>query len=217
MILIIETSTERGVIGIAQDGKVIYQKELPFGYQNSTYLMPLLEEALNNIKLSPNSLKAVAVGIGPGSYTGIRVGVAAAKGFAFSLKLPLIGISSLFGFIPLEEGAFAAVIDAKIGGAYFLRGHKSENKIIYYSDPAVIALSHLKEAIKDCRWLVSPNSQALQSKVELAPGQHWQDRGPSLEQLALLAQEKFENKDFSLNAKTDILYLRKTQAELEKQ
>lgn len=216
MILLIETSTERGVVGVIHEGKILFEKELPFGFQNSHYLVPTIEEGLQSIGVLPEKLKAVSVGIGPGSYTGIRVGVAVAKTFSFALKIPLIGISSLLGFIPIEDGFFAALIDAKIGGVYLIKGNKSGKDVHYLTEPDVVPLGNLKQALVGVEWLVTPNSQILKTKIELDNGQKWIEIGPSLEHLAAISQQKFDNKDYSLDAKTDILYLRKTQAELEK-
>src|ERR1700722_8624080 len=107
--LIIDTSTERGVVALAKGKDLVYTKELPFGLLNSRYLMTSIQTGFETLSLTPASLKAVAASVGPGSFTGIRVGAGVAKGIALGRNLPLIGFSSLSGFVSPHEGAFASV------------------------------------------------------------------------------------------------------------
>jgi len=96
ILLNIETSSKNCSVSVSQDGKLksiveIYSEH----YSHSENLHNFISEALKKIKLNPNDLDAIAVGKGPGSYTGLRIGVAAAKGLCFALNIPLIGINSL--------------------------------------------------------------------------------------------------------------------------
>ena len=96
ILLNIETSSKNCSVSVSQDGKLksiveIYSEY----YSHSENLHSFISEALKKIKLNPNDLDAIAVGKGPGSYTGLRIGVAAAKGLCFALNIPLIGINSL--------------------------------------------------------------------------------------------------------------------------
>ena len=96
ILLNIETSSKNCSVSVSQDGKLksiveIYSEQ----YSHSENLHNFISEALKKIKLNPNDLDAIAVGKGPGSYTGLRIGVAAAKGLCFALNIPLIGINSL--------------------------------------------------------------------------------------------------------------------------
>ena len=96
ILLNIETSSKNCSVSVSQDGKLksiveIYSEH----YSHSENLHNFISEALKKIKLNPNDLDAIAVGKGPGSYTGLRIGVAAAKGLCFALNIPLISINSL--------------------------------------------------------------------------------------------------------------------------
>ena len=88
MILLIETSTERGLIAIGSKNQILFEKALPFGFNNSTHLIPTIDEALSKLQIKISDLQGIAVGIGPGSYTGIRIGAAAAKTLSFACRLP---------------------------------------------------------------------------------------------------------------------------------
>ena len=100
--LLIETSTERSLIALFRDLDPLDIRELPFGLQNSKHLLPEIKSLFERAGLKPADLDLIVAGIGPGSYTGIRVGAMTAKAMAFALNIPVIGISSLEGFIAPE-------------------------------------------------------------------------------------------------------------------
>ena len=218
--LLIETSTERGLIVIAEKQNILFEKALPFGFNNSTHLLPTIEEGLNSLNLKVSQLNSIAVGIGPGSYTGIRIGAAAAKSLAYAAKLPLIGLPSLMGFVPDVDGVFSAIIDAKIGGAYVLKGIANSGIVSYTSQPQLCPLEELGTYLKDVELLVTPQSEPLRSKLNKSfPNNQWKwkESGPSAHHLISLAYKKLENGEYSLDAHLELLYLRKTQAEIEKE
>ena len=96
ILLNIETSSKNCSVSVSRDGKLKSIVEIcSEQYSHSENLHNFISEALKKIKLNPNDLDAIAVGNGPGSYTGLRIGVAAAKGLCFALNIPLIGINSL--------------------------------------------------------------------------------------------------------------------------
>lgn len=95
LILNIETSTTLCSVTLAKEGKIISLKEINNGYTHAENLHLFIETVFNEAAVSPIQLNAVAVGSGPGSYTGLRIGVSAAKGFAFALNIPLIAVNTL--------------------------------------------------------------------------------------------------------------------------
>jgi tRNA threonylcarbamoyl adenosine modification protein YeaZ len=214
--LIIETSTERGLVAYVSGTQVLWSKELPFGYGQSKSLMPELSIWLQAANLPP--FDCIGVGIGPGSYTGIRIGVAAAKALAYAWKIPLIGICTLKAFIPqADHTAFAALIDAKIGGVYILKGHIEQGRVSYSSEPAVCSLEDVGVLIKDIPLLVTPYQSFLKAKMDqICPNAQWQEVSPSASNLSYAVQAAYTQQAWSLNGQLELLYLRKTQAELEK-
>jgi tRNA threonylcarbamoyl adenosine modification protein YeaZ len=114
--LILETSSEKGCLILAENGTPIAVRHLPAGPALSKSLA-LEVKAL----LQEKAVDCVAVGIGPGSYTGIRVGIALAKALSYGWKVPLVGFCSLEAFGPPP-----VVVDAKSGGFYLLLGKKAE-------------------------------------------------------------------------------------------
>lgn len=94
-ILNIETATPLCSVAVAIDGKVIAQRESFEEKSHASHLAVFIKELLNENSLKIADLDAIAVGMGPGSYTGLRIGVSVAKGLCFGSKLPLIAVSTL--------------------------------------------------------------------------------------------------------------------------
>ena len=95
MQLAIDTSTDTASLALVQDGEVLAELTWRCGQNHSTQLLPHLSHLLNQADLSLQSVSGIIVAKGPGSYNGLRVGISTAKGLAFSLGIPLVGISTL--------------------------------------------------------------------------------------------------------------------------
>ena len=117
LILNIETATTNCSVSIAKDGRMIALRELnSAAYSHSEDLHYFIKEALEEASISTSDLGAIAVSKGPGSYTGLRIGVSAAKGLCFALDIPLIGISTLESMVSqlkIQEGFVIPVLDAR--------------------------------------------------------------------------------------------------------
>lgn len=94
-ILHIETSTSICSVAVSQDGAIIFENEDRKGFSHSTALGVFVDEALSFIENHAIPLDAVAVSLGPGSYTGLRIGVSMAKGLAYAQAIPLLAIPTL--------------------------------------------------------------------------------------------------------------------------
>lgn len=119
-ILQIETATQVCSAAIAHDGKTIALKELMANNIHAGSLTLFIKEAMDSTGLQFEDLDAIAVSMGPGSYTGLRIGVSTAKGLCFALDKPLIAIPTLQmmaqGFMlqnPDYNGLICAMIDAR--------------------------------------------------------------------------------------------------------
>lgn len=95
IIINIETSSKTCSVALSKDGAVEFQLEDTEGMNHATKLAPFVERCMEELKRKEEKPDAVAVSLGPGSYTGLRIGLSLAKGLAFSLDVPLIGISTL--------------------------------------------------------------------------------------------------------------------------
>ncbi len=116
-ILNIETSTKNCSVSIAKDGATIALRELATeGYSHAEKLHVFIEEVLAEAKIDYKQLSAVAIGSGPGSYTGLRIGVSAAKGLCYALGIPLIAIESLEILackVSVSDGLIIPMLDAR--------------------------------------------------------------------------------------------------------
>jgi tRNA threonylcarbamoyladenosine biosynthesis protein TsaB len=117
LILSIDTAFETASVCLAKDGEILQSSESGNHKEHASWLHPAIAAMLKNNGSNINELNAVAINIGPGSYTGLRVGLAAAKGFCFALNIPLIAINSLkilaYAVQDKETAIICPVIDAR--------------------------------------------------------------------------------------------------------
>ncbi|EAZ85806.1 MULTISPECIES: tRNA (adenosine(37)-N6)-threonylcarbamoyltransferase complex dimerization subunit type 1 TsaB [Lysinibacillus] len=117
----IETANTPLSIAVVKDGKVVAEMVQNIKLTHSAGAMPAIEEILARIDVKPNDLDAIAVSEGPGSYTGVRIGVTLAKTLAWTLQKPLVGVSSLKTLAAnaaLYNGLICPIFDARRGNVY---------------------------------------------------------------------------------------------------
>ena len=119
-ILLIETATQVCSVVLARDGKVIARRDSDTPNAHSTRLSVFIQEVLDECHLTPRDLGAVCVSTGPGSYTGLRIGVSSAKGFCYALGIPLLSVPTLLSMAALYyrqhpdyTGLVCPMIDAR--------------------------------------------------------------------------------------------------------
>jgi len=95
MQLAIDTSTDTASLALVQDNKVLAELTWHCGQNHTTQLLPHLAHLLNQAKLNLQSASGIIIAKGPGRFDGLRVGISTAKGLAFSLSIPIVGISTL--------------------------------------------------------------------------------------------------------------------------
>jgi tRNA threonylcarbamoyl adenosine modification protein YeaZ len=122
--LVIETATEKAIIVLVRDGAPMAFRSLIGDASLSTTLALNVKNLLDEYAFLPQQ---VAVGTGPGSFTGLRVGASLGRALAYGWRVPLIGIGSLDGFAPPQDGPFVVLLDARSGGFYVLQGERSGN------------------------------------------------------------------------------------------
>ena len=198
-ILSIETSTKNCSVSISKNGKNILTKETANeGYSHAEFLHVFIEQLLEETGLKSKDLNAVAVSQGPGSYTGLRIGVSAAKGMCFALDIPMIAVDTLAVLssqVDVENGLIIPMIDARrmeVYSAIFnsklekIRNVEAqvldENTFSDYNENIYI-IGDCQEKIKTV--LTKENFIFLEDKVF-----------PSSKEMAFLSFEKFQNKNF---------------------
>ena len=116
-ILNLETATKNCSVSIAKDGKTVVCLEVAEeGYSHAEKLHVFIEQVLQQAGITFQELKAVAVSQGPGSYTGLRIGVSAAKGLSYALNIPLLATDTLEALsreINIDNGTIIPMLDAR--------------------------------------------------------------------------------------------------------
>jgi len=117
-ILAVETATLAGSVALCEDDQLLGEITLELPRKHSERLVPSIEFLLDQHQLKPQELDGLAVDIGPGSFTGLRVGLATMKGLAFSLNKPLVGVDSLEILVQNlspASGLLVPILDARKG------------------------------------------------------------------------------------------------------
>ncbi|TGV00884.1 tRNA (adenosine(37)-N6)-threonylcarbamoyltransferase complex dimerization subunit type 1 TsaB [Flavivirga rizhaonensis] len=116
-ILNIETATTNCSVSLSKEGKTVVLKEdYDKNYSHAERLHIYIDEVLKEAKVPSEDVEAIAVSKGPGSYTGLRIGVSAAKGLCFALDKPLISVSTLEALahqVKCDDGVIVAMLDAR--------------------------------------------------------------------------------------------------------
>lgn len=120
-ILAIDTSSKICSVSVLEDANVIIEKHNDDEKTHSQKLMPLIDETLKEVNLTLDNIDLLACCLGPGSFTGIRIGISTVKAFADVKNIPIIGVTSLesLAYNIENEGLIASIIDAKHDNVYF--------------------------------------------------------------------------------------------------
>jgi tRNA threonylcarbamoyladenosine biosynthesis protein TsaB len=203
LLLNIETASPVCSVALALDGSVIGIKEISEQADHSSILTVLIDELIKEQDLSLKSLDAIAVSAGPGSYTGLRIGAATAKGLCYALSKPLIAIDSLqslacgmYKNLPLASGIYCPTIDARRDEIYY--GLFEEGKIIMESSRNIILHPDFLAAYKPHKNLVVGGSGVSKCrKIATLPLAAFDEiTEPSAKWMASLSENKWQQRDF---------------------
>lgn len=150
-ILALETSAKAVSAAITEDGRVLASGYQDTGLTHSRTLMPIVEHLLKNTGMALKDCGAVAVAAGPGSFTGIRIGVSAAKGLAFGAELPAAGVSTLAAMarnVSFWEGLAVCAMDARRGQVYNALFSCAGGQITRLTPDRAVGLDQLAEELR---------------------------------------------------------------------
>ncbi|MEW4354676.1 tRNA (adenosine(37)-N6)-threonylcarbamoyltransferase complex dimerization subunit type 1 TsaB [Streptococcus pneumoniae] len=118
-VLSIDTSSKALALAILDDRELLAEMTLNIKKNHSITLMPAIEFLMGSVDLTPKDLEKIVVAEGPGSYTGLRIAVATAKTLAHTLKIDLVGVSSLQALVPEgKKGLVIPIMDARRNNVY---------------------------------------------------------------------------------------------------
>ena len=150
-ILALETSAKAVSAAVTEDGKVLCSGYQDTGLTHSRTLMPIVEHILKNTGLTVADMDAIAVAAGPGSFTGIRIGVSAAKGLAFAADKPAVGVSTLAAMarnVAFCDGLVICAMDARRQQVYNALFEAKDGSLTRLTSDRAIALAELVEELK---------------------------------------------------------------------
>ncbi len=149
--LAFETSAKAASVALTENGKLLGESYQSTGLTHSQTLMVMAEDLLKQCGKTVADITAVAVAEGPGSFTGVRIGVAAAKGFAWGRELPCFGISTLEAMavsLGAYEGHICACMDARRNQVYNALFLADGGKLERVTDDRAVALADLKTELE---------------------------------------------------------------------
>lgn len=217
-IFAIDTSSKYFSLVVARDGKIIGSICEPFARELSRKIIPAIDKALRKSGVSLKDIDCFAVGIGPGSFTGLRIGLATVKGMLFPYHKPLVAVSSLdvVSRAPKDtETLVCPIIDAKRGLVYSAlyrlkegtRTRKSRYLLVSIKDLLAKIPSHTKVTFLGDGILLYRNDleKALGARSHFITDQQlWY---PQADNLLKCVQEKIDKKEFSDVERIAPLYL----------
>ena len=225
-ILAFETSAKAGSVALTDNGILLGESYQNTGLTHSQTVMTMAEDLLKACGVTPKEIDAVAVAAGPGSFTGVRIGVAAAKGFAWGGQLKCYGVSTLEAMalgLGIYNGYVCPVMYARRNEVYNALFRAENGKLTRIAEDRAIALADLKEELKklsESVFLVGDGSNLCYNTLkEQVPGlvlppehkQHQRACGVALAaEQAILAGDPGNAGELTPN------YLRLSQAERER-
>lgn len=151
-LLAFETSAKAASVALFNDEQLLGEQYQNTGLTHSQTLLVMAESLLGQCNINASLVEAVAVANGPGSFTGVRIGAAAAKGFAWGKQLPLYGVSTLEAMalgLGVYDGYVCPVMDARREQVYNALFYVNQGKLERKTEDRAIALEALKKELKN--------------------------------------------------------------------
>lgn len=220
-ILNIETSTEVCSVALTSEGQVLEHHENYDGQTHATLLNAYVKDALDYVRTRELKLDAVAVSMGPGSYTGLRIGLSEAKGLAFGLDVPLIGVNTLQllvvsamfnNFFDDDDLVYVPMIDARRMEVY-TAAYNAALEAVVEPQAMILDENSFAQVLKDHKVVFMGNGSTKARDVIRHPNAMFVDgiKPVALEMMAL-AEKAFRESKFVDVAYSTPLYLKEFQA-----
>jgi tRNA threonylcarbamoyladenosine biosynthesis protein TsaB len=211
IILNIETATKNCSVALAKDGKTIVCKELATeNFSHAEKLHVFIEQILVESDVQFSELNAIAVSQGPGSYTGLRIGVSSAKGFSYALNIPLIAVDTLQLLakqITIDKGIILPMIDARRMEVFSAMYDSNYNQI-RVTQAEIIDESSYQEISETIHLVGDGIGKFTNTLTDEKFVFHNEVVYPSAKEMSALSFEKFQNSDFVDVAYFEPFYLK---------
>jgi tRNA threonylcarbamoyl adenosine modification protein YeaZ len=224
-VLGIDTSSQTASIAIMDNEKLIAEYTINTKKTHSQKLMPMIEEMFNESDVKIDEIDLIGVCIGPGSFTGLRIGMATAKAIAHVRDIPIVGVNSLESLafnMNLSKFTISPIIDAQRNQVYTSKYTWENNKLISIDDINVVSIDELVENIKNGAEEVILLGEAVNlykenfeniKNINISSKSHNISKASSLCELAI---DKYNRNIDVYNCYTiNPMYIRKSQAEVQ--
>ena len=209
-ILCIETSTTNCSVAIALDGQLVLLKEdYNNQYSHAEKLHLFIKEALDEAQLSLKDIDAVAISKGPGSYTGLRIGVSAAKGLCFSLDIPLISVETLRSLAQQidEETIIIPMLDARRMEVYSAI-YSAQKSLLRPTEAQILDDNSFSAELNSGKVTFIGNGVLKFQDICNHPNAIFVDSLPSAKDMIAIAEEKYKTSIFEDIAYFEPFYLK---------
>ncbi len=216
-ILAIETTTTVCSVALAENNTVLAKKSIDNGYSHAENVTPFIEQLINETGISTKQLSAIAVSQGPGSYTGLRIGISTAKGLCYALDIPLIAVDTLqamaYGVIHQPYDYFVPMIDARRMEVYTAVYDKNLNPI-QTVHPEIITGQSFHSFLQQGKTVFFGNGAPKCKDIIEHPNAFFDTQNglPDAQNIVRLAFDKYKNRQFENLAYFEPQYLKAFQA-----
>ncbi|MCJ7497506.1 MAG: tRNA (adenosine(37)-N6)-threonylcarbamoyltransferase complex dimerization subunit type 1 TsaB [candidate division Zixibacteria bacterium] len=222
-ILGIDTATQVLALGIIEEDKILSELRFNAGQTHAQILLPNIQSILKDTALELEDLDGIALSIGPGSFTGLRIGLATAKGLCFASGKPLLSVPTLDGLVYFNRSLpypLVPVLDAKKNEVYSAVYNTREGVLERISDYWVLSVEKLVAKIPEEVIFLGLGLEVFRERLKELCGEkaHFLEGErnlPSGSSIAFLGLEKFKRSEFEDLEKAEPLYLRSSEAELK--
>ena len=211
-ILNIETATKNCSVSISKEGKTIALNELNDGkYSHAEKLHELIGQVVLEAKIALSHLNAIAVSKGPGSYTGLRIGVSAAKGLCFALDIPLISVNTLQSLalsVSIEKGYKIPLLDARRMEVYSqVFSEKNEKTREVYAE-IIDANSFMEFLNAEKVYFFGDGAEKCKKIITHKNAIFIDEKFPSAKEMSVISYEKYVKSEFEDIAYFEPFYLK---------
>ena len=212
LILNIETATKNCSVSVAKNGEILALKELNNGnYSHAEVLHPFIVDVLEEANSTSQEIDAVAVSKGPGSYTGLRIGVSAAKGLCFAFDKPLISIETLKSLahsVSIDNGVIIPMLDARRMEVYAAVFNADYDSVREIKAEIIDETSFLEYLENQKVYFLGDGAQKCKELITHKNAVFVDDKFPSAKEMAELSYNKYKKNDIEDVAYFEPFYLK---------
>lgn len=219
-VLAVETSTLMGSVAVVDGGRMLCELTLHVQETHSSQLMPVIDYVLKESGCAPDRLDGFAVALGPGSFTGLRIGMATMKGLAVAASKPLVGVPTLEAMawsFPYCPHLICPMLDARMKEVFAAWFKAGGGEVSRRSEDMVISVSNLLKDTKEETLFFGTGAERYRSEISEIMGDLARFASPEIagaraSVVGFLAAEKIRRGDFADIDTLEPIYIRESQA-----